>query len=579
MRNRFTQLLVPVLIFAFAISTFANCGDDNDNDIPAADTTGQSASISLKVDSSTLTFPKGGGTQTVTVTSPSAITVLTNAQWLQAVLKDNDGTSYIYDITADICTAASDRTGEITLLAGSEKATITATQRSTMSQTITVDAAASSFTIDDIPASVEVTCDALWISQNGNSFATSANTTNSERTGLVVIKFDSSKDTVFVTQKAGSVTALSMQSTAMEIAAQMYPAWNLGNTMEATGSGLGAETSWQRTKTTQDIINLVKASGFRAIRIPCSWYIHCDKNDNYKINADWMARVKEVVDYCINAGLYIELNDHWDSGWIEVLGFSSSDKNYVSIIDDDDYINSKIEILQNLWTQIATEFKDYDQHLIFGGLNEPFQEWSLFNDKHAVLTPILEKYNQAFVDAVRATGGNNAERVLAVQGPSTNIASTVSYMHLPTDKPANKLMVEVHYYDPYNFTINGGTGYSATWNAESSLKNSFASLKAKFSDNGVPVLIGEYAANWREVTNQEKHDASVKAFYKAVSKWGPANGLIPFAWDTNYCPENENKKRGTGGTGTIIDRANLKIYGTVAYSGIVEGTAATVWMH
>ena len=214
MRNRFTQLLVPVLIFALASSTFTNCGDDNDNDIPAADTTGQSASISLKVDSSTLTFPKGGGTQTVTVTSPSAITVLTNAQWLQAVLKDNDGTSYIYDITADICTAASDRTGEITLLAGSEKATITATQRSTMSQTITVDAAASSFTIDDIPASVEVTCDALWISQNGNSFATSANTTNSERTGLVVIKFDSSKDTVFVTQKAGSVTALSMQSTA-----------------------------------------------------------------------------------------------------------------------------------------------------------------------------------------------------------------------------------------------------------------------------------------------------------------------------------------------------------------------------
>jgi len=287
-----------------------------------------------------------------------------------------------------------------------------------------------------------------------------------------------------------------------------------------------------------------------------------------------MSRVKEIVSYCINDGLFVELNDHWDSGWLEELGFTSSTSEYTDISDNEDYINGKIEILKNLWTQIATEMKDFDYHLIFAGLNEPFQNYSLFNGRAESLTPVLLKYNQAFVDAVRATGGNNAERVLAVQGPATNIDYTVNYFTMPTDNVDNKLMVEVHYYDPYNFCLNEGTGYVAVWNSENSLKNTFAKMKTKFADNNIPVVIGEYAANWRTVNNQEKHNASIKAFYKAVSKWGPANGMIPFAWDTNYCPS----VRGTSGTGTIINRATLEIYNPYAYEGIKQGTNATVWM-
>lgn len=440
---------------------------------------------------------------------------------------------------------------------------------------VSVGSGESSFTTNAKNADgVSVTIDALWISEKDDGFLAAANNCGMERTGLIIYRHSSATDTVKVTQAAGEVAALSLDSKAIELAAQMYPAWNLGNTMEALGDGLGCETSWQSTKTSQELVNYVKSLGFRAIRIPCSWYIHCDVNNDYLINADWMARVKEVVDYCINAGLYVELNDHWDGGWIEVLGFSSSDKSYAAVVGNDEYINGKIEVLQKLWTQIATEFKDYDHHLILAGLNEPFQEWNLFHDKHRTLTPILEKYNQAFVDAVRATGGNNAKRVLAVQGPSTNIQSTVDYLTMPNDAVADRLMVEVHYYDPYNFTINSGDGYTDIWNEEADLKTVFGKLKTKFADNGIPVIIGEYAANWRAVGGQGKHNACVKAFYKAVNKWGPANGLVPFAWDTNYCPAS----RGTGGTATIVDRNKLAVYGPWAYGGVVEGAGATVWL-
>ena len=110
------------------------------------------------------------------------------------------------------------------------------------------------------------------------------------------------------------------QPTAMEIAADMYPGWNLGNTMEPgpcnwLSDPLDYETAWQGSKTTQAIIDFVKAQGFRSVRIPCSWYVHCDAN--YNIDIQWLDRVQQVVDYCMNDSLYVILNDHYDNGWIE----------------------------------------------------------------------------------------------------------------------------------------------------------------------------------------------------------------------------------------------------------------------
>ena len=372
---------------------------------------------------------------------------------------------------------------------------------------------------------------------------------------------------------------------AAELAALMYPGWNLGNTLEGgdskniwTNVGISTETSWQSTKTTKEVIDYVASQGFRSVRIPVSWVMgHITDANNCTIDAAWMSRVQEVVDYCIANGLYVIINDHWDGGWIEVSGFSESTSSYQAVSEAT--ITDKIARLKKIWTQIAEHFSNYDQHLIFAGLNEPFQEYNLFNSRHKDLTPILERYNQAFVDAVRATGGNNASRVLVVQGPSTNISSTNSYFSLTTDTQSGLLMVEVHFYDPWDFVSSNsklywgknnhvdGSTKNATWGEEDYVQSQMKLMYTKFSSKGVPVILGEYGANWQDGTDA-MHKASITAWYTIVTSEAINNGIVPFVWDTN-APSWPNM--------TIINRATKTIWNTPAMTGIQQGVKAATW--
>ena len=377
------------------------------------------------------------------------------------------------------------------------------------------------------------------------------------------------------------------ERTATEIINDMAPGWNLGNTFEATTSwtggalwnnkgGLAAETGWQDTKTTQKIIDYVKSLGFKSIRIPCAWaFGHISDATSYTIDKNWMKRVKEVVDYCINDGLYVVLNDHWDGGWIDDQMKNS----------DPEVIARYKGILVALWTQIANTFKDYDEHLLFAGLNEPPAE-----DQTA--TNNLIQYNQAFVDAVRATGGNNARRVLVVQGPSTNIYHTCNFMagKMPTDTTEGKLAVEVHFYNPWQFwgmekdeswgkmfyywgkgNHHSGSAHNATWGEEKDMKNQLQMMKTNFVDKGYPVVIGEFGANWRDLSgqpneSQEKHNASIKAHYRELHRLcKELGGMVPMTWDTNYRSQN-----GTKGSMTIVNRKDLTVFGIYAMEGINE---------
>ena len=366
---------------------------------------------------------------------------------------------------------------------------------------------------------------------------------------------------------------------ASAIASQMYPGWNLGNTMEPPGKNLSAETSWQPTKTSQQVIDYISSLGFKSVRIPCSW--NCHAVDGV-IDAAWLARVKEVVDYCLTDGLYVLLNDHWDNGWIEVQGFTDLSEANVS---------AKQENLKSLWTQVAEYFKDYDEHLLFAGLNEP-------NCDNQAKTDVLIRYEQAFIDAVRASGGNNLSRTLVVQGPSTDIDNTDKYYDVTklTDSADGCLMVEVHYYSPWNFagmekdeswgkmswywgSANhvGGSAYNSTWGEESYLLAQFKKMKAKFVVKGYPVILGEYGCQWRDLSgktgeDQAKHDASVKAFHRQVNEQAVNLGLVPMVWDIN-----STNRQGTKGTMTIIDRKQLGIFNQHAIDGITEGVAAATW--
>jgi len=211
---------------------------------------------------------------------------------------------------------------------------------------------------------------------------------------------------------------------AQQVISKMKVGWNMGNTLEA----IGGETAWGGAYTTKKLIDSVKAAGFNSVRIPVAWFAHSDTVTS-QIDPAWLARVKQVVDYCMNDNLYVILNDHWDDGWLE----NRVDK------ADSAQVNKRQHAY---WTQIANEFKNYDEHLLFAGSNEP-------NVNDAAGMAILLSYHQTFISAVRATGGNNSFRTLIIQGPSTDIDKTDNLMNtMPRDQIANRLVVEVHYYSP-----------------------------------------------------------------------------------------------------------------------------------
>ena len=370
--------------------------------------------------------------------------------------------------------------------------------------------------------------------------------------------------------------------TAMDIAVDMVPGWNLGNTLEPgpcnwLSNELDYETAWQGSKTTQQIIDFVKAQGFRSIRIPCSWYVHMDQN--YNISPAWMNRVQEVVDYCIKDGLYVILNDHYDNGWIE-KSFAGQTAASVS---------KNCFILGMMWKQIATRFRDYDHHLLFAGMNEPDAAGDQSKDKAADIATLI-KYEQAFVNAVRQTGGNNTTRVLVVQSPSTSIDLAYQYDVMPTDPTPNAMMLEVHFYSPYNFTMmtkdeswgyqayywgsgNHVTGskHNVTWGEESYVQTQMRQMKTKYTSKGIPVMMGEFGTLWRTMPqgeSQEKHDASVYTWYKTVCRYAVHNGVVPFVWDTNACQKPSMD---------IINRKTLTVFNQKALDGIIEGCSEVQW--
>jgi endoglucanase len=317
--------------------------------------------------------------------------------------------------------------------------------------------------------------------------------------------------------------------TSLQLSKQMSPGWNLGNSLEASPD----ETGWGNAATTQALMNGVKAAGFKSVRIPVSWSIHADANDN--IDAAWMARVQQVVDYAHNAGLYAIVNIHWDGGWMQPTSAQQAT------------VNTRIT---KFWTQIANNFKNYDDYLLFAGTNEVAVE-GVFSAPTAENCTAQNSFNQTFVNAVRATGGNNAKRHLVVQGYITNIDYTLSCnATLPTDSTANRLMMEVHYYDPFNFTINTdssiwqwgsiATDASATetWANESYTDAQFQKMKAAFIDKGVPVILGEYAASLRT-----EYDAAgtYRRYWDAyITKSAYQHGLVPVYWDNGYTTNHQS---------------------------------------
>lgn len=565
---------------ATAIS-FSSCKDDEKNDAPPESESNQSEqNASFSVSATRVNFSKQGGVYVISTEGIKGTAVaFADQNW---VTVKSVGTNKFEIAVSQL--SGTDRSAKVTIAADGSSVVINLFQfaedeLALSSESADLDSKGGTLEFS-VTSNVDFTVSTStpWLSlesSDGGKYIYKASPSNMARIrkGVITISTINKSVTFVATQQPGTKVEISANSTAMDIAKYMYPGWNLGNTMEPPSPSLKAEISWQSTKTTQEIIDYVADCGFASVRIPCSWMVHSSKNSEgkYIINSEWLNRVKEIVDYCINAGLFVELNEHWDNGAFEVLGFSQSSSEYKAVTQE--WIDNKSAEFYEMWTQIATAFKDYDNHLLFAGLNEPMQEYNLFKnpDRQQTLNPILEHYNQTFVDAVRSTGGNNATRILVVQGTGADLDLALKYLNMPTDKVEGKLMMEAHYY-PWPFSTLEQSKAPNSFNDEDTFIELCKQLKAKFCDKGVPVFIGEYGANWTcKAKDQEKHDAAIKLFHKVVNKWAPTYGCLPFVWDIN--------KALSEGTSvmTIIDREKRAIYSQPAYEGIVEGVSEAVW--
>jgi aryl-phospho-beta-D-glucosidase BglC (GH1 family) len=354
-----------------------------------------------------------------------------------------------------------------------------------------------------------------------------------------------------VAMLAGSVSAATLP-TAKEVQAKMGMGFNVGNSMEVPNN----PTLWGNPYPTQALLDSVKAAGFNTVRIPCAWDSHAPGG---KITETWLDSVKTVVDYAMRAGLYTILNIHHEGegGWFQSnIGTS---------------VNSTIDTkMKNYWTQIANKFKDYNERLLFAGANEPGPNVNTWTAQHV---STLMHYYQTFIDAVRATGGNNATRTLIIQGLNTDIDKSVANAPVstfPKDKVEGRLMFEVHYYDPYQYTLmtseqNWGAsepiqpqyyygdyqkagepkrnaGYNA-WagSVDSKLagiehpKEQFAKMKTNYVDKGYPVIVGEFGANVRspELSGNDLnlHKQGRVQWHKDVVTAAKQYGLTPILWD------------------------------------------------
>lgn len=329
--------------------------------------------------------------------------------------------------------------------------------------------------------------------------------------------------------------------TALEATRLMGNGINLGNTLEAcdnnvgikTNTPLSYETHWGQPKTTQAMIDGMKAAGFDTIRIPVAWMTNATHlyEGDYTIDADYMNRVEEVVRYARKAGMYVIVNDHWDGGWYGMFGSESAETRALAM-----------EAYKGMWQQIAERFRDYSDYLIFESANEElgtrFDENSPLYCSDSVVTylndderyALTNEINQTFVDVVRATGGNNATRFLLIAGYGTNIDQTCDdRFQMPKDTADSKLMVSVHYYDPWSY-CGASSAVSATkWGKVSDYEYMDQQLAkmTKFTEAGYGVVIGEYGALPCSDGLKDNTLAYHTAFLDACTKYNLTNCL----WD------------------------------------------------
>ena len=523
--------------------------------------TPSTAPTTMTLDKTSAQVDPAGGTVTLSVTSPTRPSFSSSEKW--ATITDGTFKDYKITITVNVAenTAFDSRKATVSVTAGSLSGKLEISQGSKYGEGITlsdtegsIDGEGGSVTITvTSPKKPTVQSSESWlVAQLGNYANYSApvvitaakNTTGAERKATVTFTSDSYKATYTLTQAKYEEPSM---NEAQQLARSLALGWNMGNHFDAyygdwAGEDLADmpdETVWGNPLATSATFQGLKAAGFSSVRIPVSWLRKIGPAPDYAIDEAWMKRVHEVVDMALAQDLYVIVNTHHDENdnqsayhWLDIKSAAASSERNEAI---------KAEITA-VWTQIANEFKDEGDKLIFESFNE-IQDggwgWSdAFRKNPSIQCDILSSWNQVFVDAVRATGGNNSTRWLGVP---TYAASPEweQYATLPSD-PAGKVMLAVHFYDPYDYTLGssqfsdwghtGASGRKASGGDEDHVVSVFSNLYNKYIRNNIPVYLGEFGCSMRD-----RSDTRAWQFYmyymEYVSKAARTYFLPAFLWD------------------------------------------------
>ncbi|MGN0608598.1 MAG: glycoside hydrolase family 5 protein [Oscillospiraceae bacterium] len=339
-----------------------------------------------------------------------------------------------------------------------------------------------------------------------------------------------------VTETSATVSEAEKKSdmrdiTTMELVKEMGYGINLGNTFEACGDWINGKTpndfqqAWGSPVITKEIIQTYADAGFGVLRIPVAWSNMISDDGKYTIAPEYIDRVKEAVDWTLDSGMYAIINIHWDGGWVN------------------EFPENKEESMKRftvMWTQIAAAFEDYPDTLMFEGQNEElgwesiWNPWSGTEEQKKESYALVNEVNQAFVDTIRAGGGNNPQRHLLISGYNTGIDRSCDPLFKMPDDPAGRMALSVHYYTPSTLCIldkDASWGKAITeWGSAKDIKEletNMNMLKESYIDKGIPVIVGEYGCFGDNKKREVKEN-----WMLTVSKAMYDIGACPVLWDT-----------------------------------------------
>ena len=584
-----------ILLSALAALCLTACGGNKPEPDP----------VRLSSEPSSLVFEAAGGTQELSITTDVKPEVSAVDSWITLKEGAVSNNTFKLSVKAQAYTGTEERKTSIRVIGNKMSLMIPVTQNV---PPIKLSVDQNKFSFDrfggeatfKVTSAVQpsITTDAVWCGVEAGtisdkhetvvSILASANRSFTPRTGTITITCGNETVTVSVSEEAGSVTTATTTAITPEIVFQaMAPGWNLGNQMDAISNHIANETIWGNPKCTQATMNGVKAAGFKAVRICVTWEGHIGPAPSYRIEDQWLDRVAEIVGYAEKAGLVAIVNSHHDeTEWQDI-------KNAYNNTAQNEKVKDEIFCL---WTQIAQRFADKGEWLVFESLNE-IQDggwgWSqAFRADPQAQYKVLNEWNQTFVDAVRSTGGNNATRWLGVPGYAANPGFTIAGLVLPEDHTtANRLIVAVHDYDPYDYTLSSldekhpnefkirQWGHTAdpslriSGNNEADVVAVFDNLKAAYLDKGIPVYLGEMGCS-----RHAEADFPYQKYYMEYFCKAAADRLLPmYVWD--------NGGKGVGpekhgyidhGSGKVVDDKATELIGLMVKAVTTTDPAYTL---